>query len=255
MKKELGIGIAALGAAGILSEQIMASAKKQDVDVGDAVVEVHVPTKNEENYIENTLRSIVRQDLINTGQVDLILVDSSSEDRTQEIAAKYVDIIWNAPDGKLSARNFAMRKTDADIVVTADAGDIYPEGWLSNLLAPFSDPDTVAVHGPNMSQDPIYKPILGIYNLVRPVGNFSASNSAVRTEVYRSLGGFDESIDQTDRHEMFHEEEVFFLKRLKKAGNVVYQSAAPMFTNMRHMPMTMHDNSTYKRQRASGERF
>ena len=55
------------------------------------LVSVIITTKNEEKHIENLLQSIKRQTYKN---IEIILVDNYSTDRTREIARKYTDKIY-----------------------------------------------------------------------------------------------------------------------------------------------------------------
>ena len=59
-------------------------------------VSIIITTKNEEKHIENLLRSITSQTYKN---IEIILVDNYSTDRTREIAKKYTNKIYSkGPD-------------------------------------------------------------------------------------------------------------------------------------------------------------
>lgn len=225
-------------------------------------VSVHTYTLNEELFVERALKSLRNQDVIKNQRVniEMVLVDSHSDDRTVEVASPYVDRVIMAPLGKLTARNIAAMETDADIIVVTDADSYYPEFWLNHLLRHFSRPEVVAVHGPVL---PI-EDFMGVYavgyswsNLIRPVRQISGRGAAFRREVFLELGGFDESVDQLDREQMIQEEEIGFLRRLKSVGEVVFDWGAGLYTSAREkrlvdgtLPM-----ARYRAERVAGIRF
>ncbi|GAI26060.1 unnamed protein product, partial [marine sediment metagenome] len=192
------------------------------------------------------------------GGIKLVVLDSSSTDRTVEISRKYADVVLEVPRGKLSARDAGIRRDDADIIVAVDSGDLYPPGWLSCLLEPFSDPNVVAAHGAVMSKDILWKPAIAWSNLVRPVRTLSGRNSAFRRSAYFQIGGFDLSVNQFDRGELQNEEEIRFLARMKSVGKVVFVWNASMFRSERMMPVTLEMDGRiekYKREIAQKVRF
>ena len=70
------------------------------------LVSVIVPTKNSERTIERCLKSIKEQSYKN---IELIVVDNYSEDKTFEIANKYADkIIKKGPERSLQ-RNYGAK--------------------------------------------------------------------------------------------------------------------------------------------------
>jgi len=219
-------------------------------------------TLNEEHFIERTLKSLRNQDVIKNrmANIEMVLVDSNSDDRTVEIAVPYVDRFVMAPRGKLTAKNLAVLQADADIIVATDGDSYYPEFWLNHLLKHFRDPEVIAVHGPVL---PI-EDTSGFYavgyswsNLFRPVDRISGRNSAFRRRAFLNLGGFDESIDQLNRDLMIYEEEKRFLQRLKSAGKVVFEWNAGIYTSTREKMLTNGSVPMvkYKTERAAGVRF
>ena len=256
----VGAGLAAFVAGGLAMERASLPSPRE-VELGDARVSIHLPVYNEEGWIEETLRSLVNQPLYRKygGRgIKIIVLDSNSTDRTVEIAERYADVVLEVPRGKLNARHAGIEWDDADIVVAVDAGDFYPEGWLSALLGPFSDPGVVATHGPVLSRDPLYRVPTAWFNLVRPARELSGRNSAFRTRAYWEAGGFDLSVDQLDRRELQAEEEFRFLDKLKKVGRVEFVWKAGMFKTERERPLTFEGDGRierYRREIAAGARF
>jgi len=76
--------------------------------------------KNEEKILARCLDSI--RDLMD----EIIIVDTGSEDKTKEIAAKYTDKIYDFPwTGNFSqARNFSFSMASCDYIYAADADEV-----------------------------------------------------------------------------------------------------------------------------------
>jgi glycosyltransferase involved in cell wall biosynthesis len=95
---------------------------------------------NEEEHIGRLLTGIAAQTV---RDVQIILVDSGSTDRTVEIARQFsVEIVTIEPDDFTFGRslNMGITQAKADIVVMASAHvyPVYPD-WLAVLLEPFKD--------------------------------------------------------------------------------------------------------------------
>jgi glycosyltransferase involved in cell wall biosynthesis len=85
---------------------------------------------NEERNIERCLSSLVNV-------VDeIVVVDSFSTDRTKEICAKYnVRFIENKFDGHIQQKNFALRQTDNNMVISLDADEALTPELKASILA------------------------------------------------------------------------------------------------------------------------
>ena len=79
--------------------------------------------KNEEKVLARCLDSV--RDLMD----EIIIVDTGSEDRTKEIAAKYTDKVYDFPwTGNFSeARNFSFSMASCDYIYAADADEVVDE--------------------------------------------------------------------------------------------------------------------------------
>ncbi len=256
MLKKIAYTLLAFEGGGLALEGVMYPSPVP-VNLRDMKVSIHVPTINEEDYLSETLTSIVNQPLYRKGGIRLVVLDSYSTDRTREIARRYTPEIWLTPPGKLSTRNYGFQKDNADIIVSADAGDTYPPGWLSRLLQPFEDPRVIATHGPTLSQDLIWKAPNNWFNLTRQWYSITARNSAIKRNAFLAMGGFNTNIDQLDRKALVAEEEVLLLSRLKEIGKVEYVPSAGMIKSERHMPYTTTNGRVqkYRQLIKSGVRF
>ena len=82
------------------------------------LVSVIITTKNEEKHIENLLQSIKRQTYKN---IEIILVDNYSTDRTREIARKYTDKIYLKGPERSAQRNYGAQKAKGKYLLFLDA--------------------------------------------------------------------------------------------------------------------------------------
>lgn len=191
------------------------------------LISIIISSLNEAKYIETTLQSIRYQSYIDN--YELILVDSGSTDNTVQLASKYVDSIIRSPKGKLTARNLATKYANGDIIVSVDADCYYPPQWLANLLQPFNANENQdsnilnVVATSSYARGSLWATYTDWFSLKILYRNrLPGRNSAYYKNVFDTIGGFDESVDQTDILAMINEEEVQFGKRLAKYGDIVF---------------------------------
>lgn len=103
---------------------------------------------NEERHLGRLLEGIAGQTV---QDVQIILVDSGSTDRTLEIARQYpVQVVSIRPQDFSFGRslNLGLETARAELAVLASAHvyPVYPD-WLENLLAGFTDVKTALVYG------------------------------------------------------------------------------------------------------------
>lgn len=101
-----------------------AQAPCQGAAVAQPLVSVIVATKNEEKNIENCLRSVRAQTF---KDVEIVVVDAHSADRTRELASKYTPKVFTQEHGLAFQRNLGIRESaesqylffiDADMVLS-----------------------------------------------------------------------------------------------------------------------------------------
>jgi glycosyltransferase involved in cell wall biosynthesis len=107
-----------------------------------------IRARNEENHIARLLEGISRQTDPN---LEVILVDSGSTDRTLEIAAHFpVRVVHIQPEeftfGYSLNRGISHSTGELVVIASAHVYPIYPD-WVSCLLAPFSDPQIALTYG------------------------------------------------------------------------------------------------------------
>ena len=259
----LGTGIFG-GATYLLKNQMEYTAKNEiypEVDMDKiGTVSIHLGTLNEENFIYDTLESLTKQRLYqeNRDKIELILVDSYSDDNTVEIAKPYVDRILLVSRGRLTARREAIEQTDADIIVGVDSGDYYPPMFLNYLLRWFEDPEVVAVTGSEL-------PVETASVLIKAAQLWSnvlwsrlqGRGMAMRRDVFFECGGWDESIDQTSVTVLQQEEEFALYNKLSRIGKVIKDYSAVVYGSSRRFECSLpsEEVAQYCWSISEGQRF
>lgn len=103
---------------------------------GRPLVSVVIPTLNEEQGIGPTLQGIPREALGQAGyDLEIVVVDGNSRDRTREIAEGMGARVVNEPrKGYGRAYKTGFEKARGDIIVTADADTTYPIEDILGLI-------------------------------------------------------------------------------------------------------------------------
>lgn len=82
------------------------------------LVSIIVPTKNSAQFLEQCLLTIKNQTYSN---IELIVVDNNSIDKTKEIAKKYTDKIFNIGPERSSQRNYGVSRAKGEYVAIIDS--------------------------------------------------------------------------------------------------------------------------------------
>ncbi|HEX5852077.1 MAG TPA: glycosyltransferase family A protein [Solirubrobacteraceae bacterium] len=159
------------------------------------LVSVIVPAYEAQEYLEEALRSALAQD---HGEVEIVVVDDGSTDRTAEIAlACGVRVLRQRNAGPAAARNAGLAVARGAFVTILDADDVWPADRLSSQLAYLREhPEVGIVMGltevfltPGQER-PAHDPRFAEGEQV--TGH--PATMLVRREVFELVGGFDESL-------------------------------------------------------------
>lgn len=113
------------------------------------LVSVIVPTKNSSQTLEACLASIKNQTYQN---IELIVVDNSSSDTTQEIAKKFTDKVFTKGPERSTQRNFAASKAAGEYVVFIDSDMELSKEVIANCVKEAAhDPSILGVIIPEES--------------------------------------------------------------------------------------------------------
>jgi len=117
------------------------------------LVSAIITTKNEEENIENCLKSIRKQTY---KDIEIIVVDNNSNDRTKEIAEKFTDNVFNHGPERSAQRNFGIKMARGEYVLYLDTDMMLSSGVIEecvkkmerdNNLAAFYIPERIIGEG------------------------------------------------------------------------------------------------------------
>jgi glycosyltransferase involved in cell wall biosynthesis len=112
------------------------------------LVSVVITTKNEEKNIRNCLKSIKLQTWPN---IEVIVVDNNSTDRTQAVAAYYTDKVFTKGPERSAQRNFGMVEMAKGVyVIYIDADMILSPILIESCVGHMRKADAVALHVPEI---------------------------------------------------------------------------------------------------------
>jgi GT2 family glycosyltransferase len=188
----------------------------------------------------------------------LVVVDHNPAllDRARRAFPRDVRVLPNAHRQGLSgARNTAIAAATGAVVVFLDDDAAARPGWLRALLAPYTDPDVVAVGGVARPRWPTTRPALlpsggteadatgeldwivgctytGQPTVQAEVRNLMGCNMSARREVFQSVGGFAEDMGRIGRNPLGCEETEFCIRlrqayrRAGREARIVFEPAA-----------------------------
>lgn len=100
----------------------------------DPLISVIIPVFNGEHFITKSLESVFAQAYAN---LEVIVVDDGSTDKTPEILADYGDrihVITQKNQGQSTARNTGIKHANGTIIGFLDADDLWTRHHVSSLL-------------------------------------------------------------------------------------------------------------------------
>ncbi len=82
------------------------------------LISIIVPTRNSQLFLGNCLRSIKNQSYKN---IEIIVVDNNSTDKTVEIAKKYTKLVFNRGPERSAQRNYGALKSKGNFLLFIDS--------------------------------------------------------------------------------------------------------------------------------------
>lgn len=191
-------------------------------------ISVIVPSRNEENYIQECLDSLLVQDYPKD-KYEIIIVDGMSTDRTREIITKYPNVRmldnskFNAPAGV----NMGIKAAKGEIIIRVDAHAKVAPDFLTQNTKYLQETKADCVGGPIQTIGKGYKGEAIAYVLSSPFGTgskfrFSQKSGyvdtvpfgAYRKEIFDRLGLLNENLPRSEDLEFNH--------RIIKAGGKIF---------------------------------
>jgi glycosyltransferase involved in cell wall biosynthesis len=168
------------------------------------MISVIIPTLHEERYIEKTLASLFRF----KPEIEIIIVDGDSKDKTVEVASRYADRVLSVTSrGIAKAKNLGAKHAKGDVLIFIDADVLVPNSFLQKVTKVFEDQSIVAATCKIMPVKPrtlefIYFSLLNlsirfsIQALAKTKFKLGSRGEfiAVRKSEFEKVGGFNEKI-------------------------------------------------------------
>ncbi len=195
------------------------------------LVSIIIRTLNEEKYLEELLRNVFNQKLANF-QLEVVLIDSGSNDKTIQIAESFNVRITN-----INKRDFSFGRSlnegcifsKGEILVFI-SGHCIPVNnfWLSELVKPLIEKKADYVYGRQQGRDTTKFSENQLFNQLFPPnkktfnGEFCNNANAAITRESWSKFKFDENLTGLEDLDMG-------LKIIKNGGTVLYNPEASVF--------------------------
>jgi glycosyltransferase involved in cell wall biosynthesis len=204
-----------------------------------------IPAYNEEKYIGRCLDSIHRELRGKDHDVEIIVVNNASTDRTHEVAMSFdgVKVVYEPQKGLVSARQAGYLASTGHLIANVDADTRLPKGWIDKVFSEFSrDEKLAALSGPYLYYDLSWWR-LGLVKFFYYVGFLShtfnhfifrkgamlqGGNFIVRRTYFKKAGEFNSQFD-------FYGEDTDVARRIQKVGKVKFTFSLPMYTSGRRL--------------------
>lgn len=204
-----------------------------------------IPAYNEEGLIGKCLESILKQAAERPGEIEIIVVNNASTDRTREIAASFpgVRVVDEPKKGIVNARHAGFLASSGDLIANVDADTMLTSDWIEKVFKEFSkNQKLVALSGPYIYYDlsKTHNFFIKIYyyigysshvvnHLILHIGAMlQGGNFILKRSALEKIGGFDTSI-------VFYGEDTDIAKRIQKVGRVKFTFNLPMYTSGRRL--------------------
>ncbi len=204
-----------------------------------------IPAYNEEKQIGGCLESVLREIHGKNYDIEIIVVNNASTDRTREVAEKFsgVRVVDEMKKGLVSARKAGLEASTGDLIANIDADTRLPAGWVDKVFHEFEkNKQLVALSGPYIYYDlpfltGIFVKIFYFFGYLTYLFNHFIShhgamlqggNFIVKREAMEKIGGYDPKIE-------FYGEDTDIAKRIQKVGRVKFTFNLPMYTSGRRL--------------------
>ena len=199
------------------------------MDARKPKVSVVIPALKEERYIEGLLIKLLKL----KPKPEIIVVVSGKEDKTADIARRYIDKVFVIDEYGISvARNYGAKRADGDILLFLDADVTPSEETVETLVRVFRDDEVVGATCMIMPYKAGFKEnaFFLFYNLLLRLITFFKPHSrgeflAVRKESFFKIGGFNEDIRCIEDHDL--------AMRLSKVGRFIFLTDLTVYESMR----------------------
>ena len=150
---------------------------------------------NGEKYLEKTIQSVINQTYPN---IEYIIVDGGSTDKTLDIIKKYDNYIdyWVSEKdrGIYHAMNKGLKLCLGDYIAILNADDFYLKDAMEySIKTILNDNAHYSIANISFTNGKIVKPIVPLKNKVYQEMPYPHISALIKKEIYKSIGMFDET--------------------------------------------------------------
>ena len=151
------------------------------------LVSVIIPVFNIEDYIAKCIESVIRQTYTN---VEIILIDDGSTDRSGEICKQYkgedtrIKYVYQENRGLVGARKTGLICAKGNYIVFVDGDDYVDEDYVEKLYGMLLDNDVDMVHSNYYVNNEIQKYIKQVHLYKKNDLNFEFRTALLRDNVF-----------------------------------------------------------------------
>ena len=204
-----------------------------------------IPAFNEERYLPDCLRSILRETAQMAEAVEIIVVNNASTDRTREVALSFpgVRVVDEPRKGLPHARQAGFLASAGELIANVDSDSRLPVGWVATVLRSFAEDSTLAaISGPlvyydlNRRESLLVRFFYGtawvtyaLNRYVLRVGSMvQGGNFVVARPALERIGGFNLALT-------FYGEDTDLARRLHEVGRVLFTFDLKMLSSARRL--------------------
>jgi glycosyltransferase involved in cell wall biosynthesis len=174
------------------------------------LISIIITTKNEEGNIGNCLESVLAQSYP-AENIEIIVVDNNSTDKTKEIALKYTEKVFSRGPERSAQKNFGVERSRGEWFVHLDADMVLSENAVKRCVEKVSrDKNIIALYIPEIVSGENFFSKVRRFERSFYDGTVIDAARFIQKDKFLLIGGFDEK--------MYACEDWDLDKRLKKLG-------------------------------------
>ena len=192
---------------------------------GLPMVSIIVPTYNRAHTLPFLFDALSRQ-VYPASQLELIVVDNSSDDDTEQVVAAWAEVLpfpvsfyRKQNNGPTASRNYGAARARGEFLAYTDSDCMPTPGWIRGAVAAFT-PGVGIVCGPFL---PLAREEDGLIAaqqapVTSDIGNYPTANLVLRRSDFELVGGFDEQFGLYPWGELIAGEDADLAWRIKRTG-------------------------------------
>lgn len=204
-----------------------------------------IPAHNEEAYLGDCLKSIIRERETGRYEMEVIVVNNVSTDGTRKVAEGWsgVKIIDEPKKGLVQARQAGYLASSGDLIANVDADTRLTPGWMDKVIEEFlRDEKLVALSGPFIYYDlsKVSNLVVKIFFGLGALGSFigqrvfrggailQGGNFVLRKAALDEIGGYNMNLT-------FWGEDADVASRISRVGKVKFTMGLPIYSSGRRI--------------------